>query len=555
MKSHWFLIGFAAALAVGCSSGNGSGPSNNGDPLGPSFDDPIWNSPGDGKEDSSAAAVVRQIAWDGFVYVPAGADDATALAAAKMQAKSALGAMLHSPQVSLRDRDARSAIDSSKFTRQPLQVVGPDGTVTANVDRVSYHYVDKALVPKTFTPSTFGVTMLFGDYVARAGDLRPMCSDDPNVDPDSLWFHYEPAMSACKSAIQDEATAINGGTATLPSGQPQIVQADADRRFLVVRASLTKLTEPPLVYPEYDRLFGFGTDRAKIVVYSFFGVDVDDQNPRDNGLVEDLRYVRTLRNALPALHVTETNPQAMLLDIYLNGAPLPGVTYENFAQWVIDGTGWPTGAANDSAKQTDLLNQVRDKFLERWIVWQLPVTASYKGETRDMTIELRTYWGREDGRTDWREAARNRYLEAFWYSDIFSYTGHSHFGHGPLEPVDYNGGNFPDRYQVMLFNSCVSYNYYDIDFLEMHPGQANNLDIVSNGLPAYWPGMGESTAKYILGLVAGKNMSWIDVLKSMRVNVSGLPSNYEPNRAVTGEEGNVFTTSQGQVTVQVVNTP
>src|SRR5262245_50917520 len=103
----------------------------------------------------------------------------------------------------------------------------------------------------------------------------------------------------------------------------------------------------------------------------------------------------------------------------------------------------------------------------------------------------------------------------------------------------------------MLFNSCVSYNYYDIDFLEMHPGGSKNLDVVANGLPAYWPGMGESTAKYLIGLVDGKNGSWVDILNSMRVTAPGLPANYEPMRAVTGDEGNAFNPAQGKIAVTI----
>jgi hypothetical protein len=55
-----------------------------------------------------------------------------------------------------------------------------------------------------------------------------------------------------------------------------------------------------------------------------------------------------------------------------------------------------------------------------------------------MTIEIRTWHGWEDGSDDIRLHARWRYLEAFWNADIFAYTGHSHFGHGPLEPWEYS---------------------------------------------------------------------------------------------------------------------
>ncbi len=541
----------ALALAACASGDHDAAAAATTDPaLGPAADDPIWSSADDGKEDTSASAYVRQIDWDGFVIVPVGADDATVQTAIARQVKSALGALLHQPQISLRDRDARSNLDPKGFTRQTLKVLAEDGTSTGSVDRVTYHYRDRALVPKAFTRTSFSFVALFDNYAVRASELIPPCSDDPGVEPDSLWFHYDPTRSTCRTAIANDASAIDEATAALPAGEPAIAAVDVARRFLTVRAQISKVTASPTTWPELDQLFGFGTERGKLVVYSFFGVDADDKNPHDWGIVEDLRYVRTLRAVYPELAVVETTPQVFLLDFTVDGQPVAGVTYEDVAAWVLDGKRWPA-AAPDTAKRDALLQQVRDKFAERWIVWQVPVKATRGNETRPMTIELRTYWGREDGQTDWRQAARNRYLEAFWNADVFTYTGHSHFGHGPLEPVEYSGGNFPDRYQVMLFNSCVSYNYYDIDFLEMHPGGPSHLDVVGNGLPAYWPGMGEATAKFVLGLIDGQDRSWSDVLTGMRVTQPGLPANYEPMRAVTGEEENRFNPAQGKVTVQI----
>ena len=169
------------------------------------------------------------------------------------------------------------------------------------------------------------------------------------------------------------------------------------------------------------------------------------------------------------------------------------------------------------------------------------------GVTRTMTLELRTWHGLEDGSPDIRQRARWRYLEAFWNADVFAYTGHSHFGHGPLEPWTYARENFADRYQVMLVNSCLSFNYYDEDFLRMHPGGSQKLDVVVNGLPAYWSGMGAATAGYIAGLTSG-SQSWRQLLVGMRVNLPWATA-YDPMRAVNGELDNQFSPSAGAITL------
>ena len=70
-------------------------------------------------------------------------------------------------------------------------------------------------------------------------------------------------------------------------------------------------------------------------------------------------------------------------------------------------------------------------------------TATRNGVTRTMTVEIRTWHGWEDGSADIRQHARWRYLEAFWHADVFAYTGHSHFGHGPLEPWEYSRRELP----------------------------------------------------------------------------------------------------------------
>jgi hypothetical protein len=251
------------------------------------------------------------------------------------------------------------------------------------------------------------------------------------------------------------------------------------------------------------------------------------------------------------MSVTFTNPQANLLDFSLKGATKTA-TYEDVFSWVIDGSGFPANAA-DAASREALKQQVIDHFAERWVYWSLPVRVTRGSETRDMTVEIRTFWGYEDGKPEYRQQATWRYLEGMWNSDVFLYQGHSHFGHGPLEPTNYTGQNFPDRYQAMLINSCVSFNYYDVDFLQMHPSGSRNLDIVVNGLPAYWTMLGKASASYVLGLIDGargpKPMSWQDILQSMVVAPPWAPTGYDPMRAVNGETDNSYAPASGLISI------
>jgi len=492
---------------------------------------------------TSVDGLEHVIDWDAFVDVAPGAPDDVAKGVIHRQIKSALGA-LREQGIGIADRDAVRNLASMQLTRTRMQIRGG-----GEVDRVRYHYRDQALVQRTQLPSgPVDLTLMFGDYKARSASYQPSCVDEA-TDADSLWYHYAPRRSACRTRISAEVSAINAEKTQLSDPAAQIGQADANRYFLPTRAILTPVAAAPTAWPEHDQLWGFAGDpaRTKVVVYSFFGVDSDKNNPADLGLIEYLRFQRELRTKLPALRVTETSPHAWLLDFYIDGQKLPNVTWADVERWVVDKTGFPAAVGTNATRRAELLRQVNQLFSDRWIVWSMPVRVTRNGVERQMTVEIRTWHGEEDGSPDIRRLARWRYLEAFWHGDVFAYTGHSHFGHGPLEPWEYSGANFPDRYQTLLFNSCLSFNYYDEDFLAMHPRGKDKLDVVVNALPAYWQGMGQATANYVVGTLSG-GMSWKQVLTSMVVNLP-WQSGYDPMRAVNGELGNAYNPAQGAITV------
>jgi len=532
LASGWLAIVLWVAGCSGAVLKDGNGGNESGDDL------------------TSVGGTTKQIDWDSFVYTGVDADVPTIQAAIAKQVKSSLGA-LREIGIGIEDRGALHNVDPAGWTRDTLAVVDTSGHTTGSVQRVRYHYTDTALVAKGQDPgSAFNFTMLFGDYSAGAAALQPACVDEP-TDGDSIWYHFQPRQSACASLINAEQATINNDLSKLPaSTTPQIPASDASRRFVGVRGKLAPITAAPTKYPEYDRLWGFGSDRTKVVVYAFVGVESNERDSRDLGAIEYQRLLRTLRQKFPSLAVTYTNPQAMLLDFYVDGNKLDGVSWDDVAHWMIEGTNWPAAVGSDAQKQEALRQQVIDRFSERWIYWDMPATVTMNGQTRQMTVEVRSFWGVEDdGTADTKQRAVWRYLEAFWYGDVFAYAGHSHFGHGPLEPTNYGPGNFPDRYQVMLVNSCLSYNYYDLDFIGMHPEGSRDLEVVMNGLPAYWNGMGESTAKYLIALLDGTNKSWAQLLDAMRINEPWGESNYEPMRGVNGELDNVFDGSKTPITV------
>jgi hypothetical protein len=498
----------------------------------------------------------RGIHFQGVVYLPEGASDDAVKGAIARQVKTAIGG-LRAPKVALNDRGALANLDPAKWKKQTLAVLDParpDAPASRKVLAVTYQYDDRAVVTKTLaTRTALTFTMLADDYAQHADALRASCSDDKASETDSLWYHFAPELASCKSAIDAETTAIAKEAASLAGKTGAIGPKQAARWYLPVTAKLDAQQLPDHDYaPEYDRLFKLASNDGKLTIYAFFGVDANVHDPDDALAQEAARFTRSLLRAQPNFRAVRTEPFAYLLDFYVDGKKLDGITYDRMLGWILDKTNYPAEVGSDAAKIADLRRQAIDKLGERWIDWDLPVTVTTKdGKQKALTIEVKSYYGVEDGTADARQHAQWRYLEAFWYGDVFLYNGHSHFGHGPLEPTNYGPQNFNDRYQLMMINSCISFNYYHQDFLAMKPGGAKNLDVIVNGLPSWVWGGGEVSARLVTGLISGAQPTYPQLLTSMRIDTPWGEKAYDPMRVVDGELGNTYSSASTPLTIKV----
>ncbi len=527
------ICGFVAAQMAGCASAE-DGAATQSDEL------------------TGVTSSERPIHFESSVIVESGANDDAIRAVIAREVKTAIGALRDS-KVSLDDRDAQSNLSPAKWTRTPLRFVDPTNAQASRaVTRITFKYDDRAVVTNTLASrSAVDFVMLAGDYTTHADAIRKSCVDDTTSATDSLWYHFQPTSSSCNALIQAELTAVTQEQKTLAQGQSaagaQIIgPKELARWFQPVTARLDAPKAPTKAYaPEYDRLFGVGSDKQELLVYAFLGVDgyaaADAYNPDDILGMEAMKFLRTMLRAQPNLRPVKTDPYAMLLDFYVDGKKLDGITYERMLSWVIDRSNLPAEVGSDPAKIQDLRRQVMTKFAERWIDWVVPMeVAKADGTKKNLNVRIRSYYGQEDGTPDARQHAQWRYLEAFWYGDVFLYNGHSHFGNGPLEPQLYGAQNFNDRYQVMLVNSCISFNYYHEDFLRMKPGGSKNLDMVLNGLPSYVNDGGVASAKFLTGLLDGSMKPYVDILKGMQLDMPWGERAYDPMRVVDGELDNAF---------------
>jgi hypothetical protein len=538
MNRALLALSFAALAACSSSSSSDDGDNESSD-----------------SDLTGTTSAERAIHFESQVYVAPDANDDAIRTAIARQVKTAIGA-LRQPKVSINDRGAQSNLDPSKWTKRVLTVKDPaNPSQTSQIMRVTFKYDDRAVVTNDLSTRTaVDFVMLADEYGKHDAPLKTECTDDPTTDTDSLWYHYQPQSSACRTRIQNELTAIAKQKQALASGDDVIGPAEANRWFMPVTAKLDPKKLPASEFsPEYDRLYGIGdAARDKVVVYAFFGVDVDENNPDDYLAREAARFLREMLRAQPNFRPVKTEPSAMLLDVYVDGHKIEGVTYDKMFGWIIDKTGYPAEVGSNASKIADLRRQALSKLTERWIYWDLPMTVkSASGASKDVTVEVRSFYGYEDGSPEARQHAQWRYLEAFWHGDVFLYNGHSHFGHGPLEPTMYGPQNFNDRYQIMFVNSCISFNYYHQDFLGMKPGGSKNLDMVVNGLPSYVWGGGIAMARLLNGLVDGTQKSYRELLTGMRLDTPWGERAYDPMRVVDGELDNTYVKTTTPLTVTV----
>ncbi len=511
-------------------------------------DDGTGDNSVDPDEITGQNAVGRMMTLTGYVLVSPTASDATILEAVRRQTRTVFGP-LRNLQASLDDREVRS-VDPSTFVREMVSVV--DTTTPTNparpMLRVRYTYTGRGVVHKSMAARrTLSTTVLFGDYNPIASDVISTCTDDPEArefGASGLWYMFNPGVSSCRTAIDAEVASINAATRKVTDRRTQVSVIEASRRFLPVTLKLATIRAPQrVVYPEYDQLFGASDPTKRDVnVFAFFGVIGErESDPNDDGYREMFHVLQDLTRAYPSARFDAASPSTNLLDIRVNGAAVPGATYASVINWAL-GTSTPTGVNATALRQAILA-----VWKTRTINVTIPLTVTIRGAARPIDVHFRAYYGDEG--SAFSGVARQRYISAWHDADVFIYSGHSHLGSGPLDPANYRAADFPNRYQIMLINSCVSFNYYNRDFYPLHPGGSTKLDMVVNGVEALGDN-GHAVTTLVTGLLSPARKSWIEVLRGMVATVPEVGLyDYDPLRVVDGETDNVYTPSATPITV------
>ncbi len=504
---------------------------------------------GEDQELVSQTALERDLSFEGMVYVSETASESTILDAVRKQTRTVFGP-LRTANVSVAKRELAD-IKIAATSKEVVSVVNPKAGGAAKLQRVRYKFTDKGIVPKTMSrKSSLALGALCGDYQLQADKILKDCTANDKHDQDfrtDLWYVFNPSRNGCKTAMNGEQKAIDAVKVAKSVKAGQIVQEEVDRLYLpmTVRLAPGKSTSGQ-IWPEYQRLWTGGVEKDKIIVALVNG-EIDHPEPGqahhvidDSGYAEMMEEMQTLFNARPNLKIVATDPPKDLSTFTVNGKPVTGATFQKFVQWELDRSGFPAGFS--STDQLALRKAVGEALMKRWVTLEETVTVKIGSAVpRKVTIRINQFFGAGESNGPHKRAIQK--------SDVILYNGHSYIGSGPWDPELYGPSDFPKSYQIFFIDSCISYNYYNQDYFKLKTNGSKDLETITNGLESFSGGSGAGLGRFLVGLLSGKQPSYLDLLKMAGTEGPAYDWGKDALRVVDGEADNTYKPTATPITV------
>ncbi len=504
-----------SCTAVGCVADTGDTPSEEDDL-------------------TSISARSRSLAFDGYVYVAADASDDDILYAVRSETQTAFGA-LRNARIGVNNRELK-AVDAKTFTKTKVTVVDENGATTPML-KVKYRYTDMAVVPVDMAKrSAIGLAVMSPDYRNQTQRILTECTANDSEAQEfssSIWYVFDPSLPSCRTAMSAEQKTIDAANAKLADPKAQVSKAEVERLYITTTVKLgADKTNKGASYPEYDRLFTGGVQKGKLVVSMVNGFigHAEPQDYTDSGYRE---WMEQLRESIKGRSYTiaKVDPQEDLTSFKVNGKTVKANGIEDLIAWELDGT----PPADLSWSDMDALNKaVGQKLIQHWLTLDSNVTVKIgSAAQKPLTLEILTYFGSGGDAGPHKQAIKN--------SDVFLYNGHSYIGYGPLDPSNFSASDFPSSYQIMFIDGCVSYNYYEKDYIPLKSGGTKNLDLITNGLEAPSYHSGYALGRFVSELTSGRQPSYKDLLT--------VASDTDSLRVVDGEVDNAYSPKKTPITL------
>ena len=484
---------------------------------------------------TSLTARSRSLRFDGYVYVDANASDQTILSAVRAQTQTAFGA-LRTSEISVNSRELKD-VDPKTFKKTTVTVADPTipNDPGKKMLKVTYRYTDMAVVPVSMARRTsLSSAVMNGNYRYQTQRILKECTSNDSHAQEfsgSIWYVFEPRIASCKTAISAEKKQIAADQDKVGAGK--LPKSEVERLYIPVTVSLgSDKTNKGQSYPEYDRLYANGVQKDKVVIGLVSGmIDHGNADPtQDSGFNE---FADELREAFRG-HTFKLAKSEPAEDFTKVTVGTKTYTFNGIQDWLNwkDGSGFPAGVSYSD--RDALVSAVSKKILRHWLTFEAPVTVKVgTGAAHPVTLVIQAYFGSESGQEPHKRAIKT--------SDVYIYNGHSYIGYGPLDPSNFTSSDFPSSYQIMFIDGCVSYNYYEKDYLPLKTGGTKNLDLVTNGLEAPSWRSGYAVGAFVSTLLNGRQASYLDLLNAAEATDS--------LRVVDGEVDNKYVPSATPITV------
>ncbi len=478
---------------------------------------------------TSVRARSRELSFQGRVYVAPGTSDSEVLRLVHQQTKTAFGP-LRTSEIGVNNRELKG-VDPATFQKRDVKVVDTEGdSEPKSLVEVTYTYTDDAVVPASMSErSSLPGAVLRPNYQSESDRILKECTPNDSHARDfasSLWYVFEPSLSQCGDAIRAEQGKIDDARAKLADAENEVALVDAERLYLPVTFALgADKTNQGKSYPEYDRLFSGGVRDDALVISVLNGLIDHDPGSKlyqDTGYGEWLDTLSEVFESRPGFKVAEVEGDVDLEHYQLASGKSVTLSFDQIIA-LEDGEA-PTGVS--FSERTELRELVADRVADRWITFELPISVELgDAPPRDFAIRIMAFFGHAESTTPFKHAIKN--------SDVFLYNGHSMIGFGPLDPKNFSASDFPSSYQILFIDSCVSYNYYEADYIPLKEGGTKNLDLITNAVesPAWRSGF--ALGRFVATLINGEGASYLELLQSAEATGSGL-------RVVDGELDNSY---------------
>ena len=512
---------------------------------------------------TSNTGAQRSLTFQGMFYVPTGTSNATVAAQAALQAKAAFGALRTSNMVAA-SRYMTGIVPGSikRLTVNVIDTTKPAGTRGTSAVRVTYMYKDAAVVPKTMTSSVFATALLNPRYDSLQSVIRKNCTPGETETGEPIWYSLDTSGAACQADISAEADKIQADRTHLPPpaspNDASITLSELQRVFFPTAFALgSQTTNTETSYPEYDQLYSgqHGVEAGKLVVGMIAGYATHKALPAEakiqgkfldasGAMTVDGYIFQNFINAVltaTAANANFASTSNVDLAFAVNGRAYSFANLLTLARFVSSpGANPPVTSASAGDQATDfnaLMQQIMDRVSKRWLTFEAPATVASGSTSHPLTLKLQAYFG-----TDEENVAV--FKTAFKHNDVLGYMGHSYTGHGPYAPQNLVASDFASGYQLMFFNGCVSYNYYDQSFFKLKAGGTKKLDLVTNSIEGLFS---TQEGTFAAAFLDGSLPSYAQLLKRLEDPKTSYGSGAnvadDPFRVVDGELDNTYAPS------------